>query len=358
MERDKVDIGLIRRYVRGELSPREMYALERRAQDDPLLMDIILGMEREAQEIHEANVTDIRKRIALRTGRGRTRQLTPFQRWAVAASVLLALTISTLWFTRQDMLEQSQPTLATTSTDTGAQFPEQSTTTPKSRVAGETAEAKPTPQSTVPAMEDQVAPTSKRLAVVPTEETETADIEPAKALAATAIPAMDSPARDTTPLRTAEALSGRVSGVALRREAANSRMAENVREMAADSLVGTVVDGETQTPLQGLDTTALSEVVVVGYGKKSKRETTSQPEPTNGWRAYNRYLKQGVKSAEDTGTVTLTFTVDDDGSPTGIQVVHTTHPALVEWAIRLVREGPKWKPSKNGERNVELQVRF
>ncbi|MFC3199343.1 energy transducer TonB [Parapedobacter deserti] len=99
-------------------------------------------------------------------------------------------------------------------------------------------------------------------------------------------------------------------------------------------------------------TARLDEIVVVGYD--SKRPTAGQPKPAKGWRAYNRYLKRGIKQAEGPkGVVTLAFTIDDNGTPTGIRVVRTTDAALSEQAIHLVREGPKWQPGKRGDRQVE-----
>src|SRR3546814_12672253 len=104
MEKDKVDMELIRGYIRGELTPREMYALERQAQADPMLMDIILGMEQEALDVHDDNLAAIRKRIAERTERRRTivRPLVHAQRWAIAAALLAVITVGMWLFTREE----------------------------------------------------------------------------------------------------------------------------------------------------------------------------------------------------------------------------------------------------------------
>src|SRR5690606_3090789 len=108
MEKGKIDMELIRRYIRGELTPREMYALERHAQTDPMLMDIILGMEEETLAVHDDNLADIRKRIANRTGQRRatTRRLATAQRWAIAASILAVLWVGTWWFAREGHVEK------------------------------------------------------------------------------------------------------------------------------------------------------------------------------------------------------------------------------------------------------------
>lgn len=107
MEKGKIDIGLIKRYIRGELSPREMYALERQAQEDPVLMDVILGMEGAREDVHEGNLEAIRQRMVARTEQDRVRRLTSVQRWTIAASILVAFTLSTWWFTQWRSFEQT-----------------------------------------------------------------------------------------------------------------------------------------------------------------------------------------------------------------------------------------------------------
>ena len=109
MEKGKVDIGLIEQYLRGELSGQEMHALERRAQEDPMLMDVILGMEMHPPGVHETNLAAVRKRIVERTQRHHTRRLAPYQRWAVAASIVVALTFGTLWFTQEQAHKDHAP---------------------------------------------------------------------------------------------------------------------------------------------------------------------------------------------------------------------------------------------------------
>lgn len=159
MGKGKVDMELISRYIRGELTPREMYALERRAQADPLLMDIIIGMEQETLDVHDDNLTDIRKRIAGRAGQRQTvtRRLAPAQRWAIAASILAVLTVGTWWFVRDDNVEQHEATVAVTS-DQVPEIPE--------------AAAEPPPEPTPPAArnrEADTAPGAARIASVDAE---------------------------------------------------------------------------------------------------------------------------------------------------------------------------------------------
>ena len=44
---NRPDIAQLRRYVRGELSPQQMHEVERAAEADESLMDVLLGIEAE-----------------------------------------------------------------------------------------------------------------------------------------------------------------------------------------------------------------------------------------------------------------------------------------------------------------------
>ena len=90
------------------------------------------------------------------------------------------------------------------------------------------------------------------------------------------------------------------------------------------------------------DQQALSEVVVVGYGKKKKsnvagatakinlkaKEKYKTPQPVIGKRKYKKYLEENLirpndESCKDVkGEVVLSFFVDKEGKPQNITVVH------------------------------------
>jgi hypothetical protein len=74
VKNNKADISLIRKYLNGELDARAMYDLERLAQDDPALMDMIQGVENSTEDIDESNLTDISRMISLRVQNSRSGQ--------------------------------------------------------------------------------------------------------------------------------------------------------------------------------------------------------------------------------------------------------------------------------------------
>ena len=121
---------------------------------------------------------------------------------------------------------------------------------------------------------------------------------------------------------------------------------------------------------------ALNEVVVVGYGaKKNKKSTTAgnvvtvkeqaekeiTPQPVIGKRSYQKYLKKNLvrptdeKCKDIKGEVVLSFFVNGEGKPQNITVIHGLCEFADKEAIRLVKEGPKWT---SGKLPVRVTVRF
>ena len=84
--------------------------------------------------------------------------------------------------------------------------------------------------------------------------------------------------------------------------------------------------------------------------------TFEEPEPADGWNNYDMYLANNLKTPESfkskksSGTVELIFDVDNNGAPYNIVVKKSLCESCDKEAIRLVKEGPKWKRKfKKGE---------
>ncbi|MFC7523312.1 carboxypeptidase-like regulatory domain-containing protein [Parapedobacter sp. GCM10030251] len=280
MEKGKVDIGLIKRYLRGELSPREMYALERQAQDDPALMDIILGMEGAPEDVHEGNLEAIRKRMVARTGQGRVRRLSSAQRWAIAASILVAFTLSTWWFTQWRSFEQTPATASVP-----PEVDEQLGTDERQRLeryavpesSDETTTAEQAPQSEEPASPDR----SDRIAMQTEKQAQSMDTADETVVVVDygtqkkseligAVASKESAQTgvvmrtqveeiDTQAQLNERALAARAPGIQLHetgRKATDSSTSIRIRGVSRhgkpDTITGKVVDAETQKPLSGV----------------------------------------------------------------------------------------------------------
>lgn len=118
MENGKYNIDRIRKYLADELSPREMFLLERQAEDDPALKDLIEGMAAAGSApIHRTNIDAIKAEINTRyatSAKGKTLSFS-WRKWAVAASIVFVAGLGALflWFPSSDpqveLAEQATP---------------------------------------------------------------------------------------------------------------------------------------------------------------------------------------------------------------------------------------------------------
>jgi TonB family protein len=87
-----------------------------------------------------------------------------------------------------------------------------------------------------------------------------------------------------------------------------------------------------------------------------------EPEPVDGWSNYDTYLVNNLKTPESfrgkqsiSGEVELAFDVDKNGAPINITVKKSLCESCDKEAIRLVKEGPKWKRKiKKGKATVTV----
>jgi hypothetical protein len=78
-----------------------MYELERQAQNDPFLMDVIKGME-SGNENHQPNLDAIDRLIQQRVQQDKRRVIPIYKYWPAAACLLIALGIGGWWLTHQN----------------------------------------------------------------------------------------------------------------------------------------------------------------------------------------------------------------------------------------------------------------
>ena len=83
------------------------------------------------------------------------------------------------------------------------------------------------------------------------------------------------------------------------------------------------------------------------------------PEYPGGMTELLKYMKENLQYPEEAiekgieGRVICQFTVKIDGSIDNIVVLKSIHKSLDEEAIRLIKNMPKWKPSKNYKGEVQ-----
>lgn len=99
---------------------------------------------------------------------------------------------------------------------------------------------------------------------------------------------------------------------------------------------------------------ALSEVVVTGYSQteeKVKEEDIVSPRPEGGFKQFKQYVAENMRHPEANKqprpkqTVRVRFTIEKDGSLSGFSPKGNAPQAYKDEAVRLLREGPRWKSS-------------
>nr|WP_176842361.1 energy transducer TonB [Chitinophaga filiformis] len=117
---------------------------------------------------------------------------------------------------------------------------------------------------------------------------------------------------------------------------------------------------------------ALADVVVSGYGVRKKGVYRNQqenvyqlPTPVNGYEQYREYLAKNVHypasaaAANITGRVRVSVRVMPDGTLEDIKITRRLQPDCDAEALRLVKEGPEWKPASDGRATrVQIDVHF
>lgn len=118
------------------------------------------------------------------------------------------------------------------------------------------------------------------------------------------------------------------------------------------------------------DISELSEVVVVGYGSNSDASNfPSTPPimematPAGGRKAFKQYLEQNLKYPEQAlknqveGKVTIQFSIGTTGQLSDFRVVRGLGFGCDEEVIRLIKDGPKWSPTKKNDEPVRDRVK-
>lgn len=119
------------------------------------------------------------------------------------------------------------------------------------------------------------------------------------------------------------------------------------------------------------DRSNLSEVVLsnkkpnaAARSKDSNRKLI-EPEPADGWEKYDSYLANNLNTPDEfrqqktnTGnSVEVSFEVDKTGEPVNIRIEKSLCSSCDKEAIRLIKDGPKWKRNtgKKGRTTVTIQ---
>ncbi|SKA18401.1 TonB protein C-terminal [Chitinophaga eiseniae] len=390
-----VSAELIRQYLAGELDDKAMHALERQALDDPFLAAALEGyaLHAPAQQVHQE---DLAARLSRRVAQeGRTAVVRPLYPRIAAAAAILLLLFTGGWFlfkTQNDkapeIAQADRPVVIPEDTAAGvpADKPEMAM-----RPSGDSDNKKAAPirQKEAPALARTMEPVAdisakdERLVEKPLERRELKQSPPNATFAApvpppAAAPALAQAAPVITPAPAPVSIDRQQNDIAAdRRDSGamgyNNRALEEVvttgfgaaraRKAASvphDSLTRNIPrDEQMAYALEGKVAGVSVDSETRRKGNKGRKPDT-QPVPVSGRVAYEQYLLEHTANpGAFNGVVRIAFTVMPDSTLQDIKVVQSLNAACDAEAVRVVKEGPAWKPAADRKpANVTLEVIF
>jgi hypothetical protein len=113
---------------------------------------------------------------------------------------------------------------------------------------------------------------------------------------------------------------------------------------------------------------ALDEIVVVGYGREKKEAQEEEyihnpPAPVVGKAEFDKYIRENIRRPDTTTAgqrvvVVLNFIVRNNGILDSIKVVRSPGKSFSDEAVRLLKEGPAWKPATENGSPFDDEVRL
>ncbi len=152
------------------------------------------------------------------------------------------------------------------------------------------------------------------------------------------------------------------------KEAANRVLVANFVGMESKEFKA-VEDSSLEIKLEPTEM-ALSEVVVVGYGVKDSGKEDGEDvnefnpsHPVNGRADFDKYIRENIRrpdpaTAGQRVVVVLNFKVDTEGKIDSITIIRSPGKNFSDEAIRLIKEGPEWKPAEENGKTINDEVRI
>ena len=421
-------------YIRGLRKGKEAHRLERESMQDPFLADAMDGYS-QVEGNHEQRIEKLRMQVSAHSAKKKnTRAIT----WSIAACLAIGFGISSYFlFLKKSMTDevfiakesvssklaepavpptpaipatptvpatpQKEIALATAKVKTDS-TPASEDSTPVSEITARQANKKDmiakiqatsqpqqgVPVATVPVMEEVSEETAALQEVVATMDTFESESDKKVKLAkvATILPQKNMIKGRVTDEKGEPLIGASVTykgtniGTITNMNGEFSLVKKNDKKRLTAEYIGydpveiRVDTSRTMLIAMNENKQALNEVVVVGYGaKKNKKSTTLgsdakvkeqtekeiTPQPVIGKRSYQKYLKEHLvrptdeKCAQVKGKVVLTFLVNKEGRPFYIKVKESLCEFADKEAIRLIQEGPDWI---YGNKLVEVAVKF
>ncbi len=331
------------KYKKGEMSPQQMHAFEKRALSDPFLAEALEGIENISDQELSKDVSAINETVL---GKKKVIIFTPLR---IAAG--LALLVSSIFLVYQFTPQPEMLALKTEKQKPEAKKNEspqsESKATETEIVKQKAATGIASIKNQKPKVDDQKQPALNRPLDAPAPLQEIVSAEPQQ------VKADLREEEKQTDLAKGQVQNSGEQGVINEKKKESFSKSETSNSRAAKRL-------KKDAPL------GKGEMTDVAADKNG--ETVLGPSPLGGRQAFDKYLKDNLHYPTDAlknkigGAVVIQFNVRPDGSTENFVVAKSIGYGCDEEAVRLVKEGPKWiavvEGSKPGLNKTQVKIIF
>lgn len=417
MSDSNYDIAYLKKYLSGQLSPKEMYAIEREAQRDPMLADILMGIE---MDQNGTVPSQLNVRIAQRVEEKKEAKIKVFdwKRLIIAATVVAVLGAGILYFQQEKNTAEANRTadVALPTDIPSSKSAPQNDTVASADIQPNSKEqdsphladnSKPTvvrnrlEEETTPSLKDpslRLAPVEMKRGIQSERSFGDSKLMDSAVVYGYAPKAKQSITGSNVIIRGDQlnTLAGRVAGINLTPQMSGTPLQVTVRDketglpisgvtiMQPNSKLTTNTDVQGKATIQPSTVDSLVDIMAVGYNtvalnmrRNKNLNVKLQPsnatleevvvttmssrkiksaEPIWGWKSFNNYVKKKTANSRYEGTVRLNFYIDKDGFPSNVNILQRANDYLDNRAKEILLSGPKWKGEDN--RYVTLTFDF
>jgi outer membrane biosynthesis protein TonB len=135
----------------------------------------------------------------------------------------------------------------------------------------------------------------------------------------------------------------------------------NNAQLRNDVAVNKVIMQEDKT---GLPETIVSRKAVNANRSREGNVKIEESGPADGWSNYDTYIANNistpdeVKSGKTNGMVEVSFDINKHGKPVNLKIEKSLCAPCDEEAVRLIKNGPKWKKSEKKSKRIIVGVPF
>jgi len=404
MNNTQFDIDYLRKYVQGKLSTSEMHKIELAAQGDEMLMDIISGLEYEFEHKLSSPIEKIQNQIHEKnrfTVPKIEKKKNSYLYWSIAASIAILLGISIFIYNYNPInIEGTNPIAIHTeenSTETKIVPPTADSVTNTIPTDQEQSvsitQIKPhiKPKNTVINREEitlNTIPITKNIELNKKIENINISSNPNEELiivynfnqnkeqhTTNKQEILLAENKDIRPLNTSTIAQQRAKINSLNLNPQSQKILNDILDQQAreEILKQGITSNEVKnviipdTSLSNAYTNRLVNSAAVPFEKKKEKINTfesvmliansKESAPKSGIKNYTtKLINELSKYTVDSFTFKVQFKIDDNGIPTDIQFLKSSHPKLESHIKKYLSKGEKWN-IENGDKEITLEIK-